>query len=129
MSKYRNKQQWMELITECRQSGMTDMDWCRMKGISRSSFYNAILRLRKAACELPEPSKITSKEINLTSNTKPDIVPISIIPDNISDAKQPQVSSSSYTMEIVAGGITIKVSNEINISVLSYILKLIGGTV
>ena len=32
---------WMELVTECRQSGLTDAAWCEAQGISPSCFYNA----------------------------------------------------------------------------------------
>lgn len=38
---------WMELVTECRQSGLTDAAWCEAQGISPSCFYNAVFRLRK----------------------------------------------------------------------------------
>ena len=30
----------IRLINECRQSGMTDADWCRENGIAVSTFYN-----------------------------------------------------------------------------------------
>ncbi len=30
----------IRLINECRQSGMTDADWCRENDISVSTFYN-----------------------------------------------------------------------------------------
>ena len=45
---------WMELVTECRQSGLTDAAWCEKQGISPSCFYNAVFRLRKRACQIPE---------------------------------------------------------------------------
>ena len=34
----------LRLINECRQSGMTDADWCRENGIAVSTFYNWISR-------------------------------------------------------------------------------------
>lgn len=46
---------WMKLVTECRQSGLTDAAWCTEHGISPSSFYNAVTRLRKRACQIPDP--------------------------------------------------------------------------
>lgn len=53
---YRNIQdEWMKLVTECRQSGLTDAAWCTEHGISPSSFYNAVTRLRKRACQIPDP--------------------------------------------------------------------------
>lgn len=46
----RSLDEWMELVTECRQSGLTDAAWCNERGISSSCFYNAVSRLRKKAC-------------------------------------------------------------------------------
>ena len=45
----RSLDDWMELVTECRQSGLTDAAWCEAQGISPSCFYNAVSRLRKRA--------------------------------------------------------------------------------
>lgn len=37
----RSLEEWMELVTECRQSGLTDAAWCNEHGIAPSCFYNA----------------------------------------------------------------------------------------
>lgn len=34
----RSLDEWMELVTECRQSGLTDAAWCNEHGISLSVF-------------------------------------------------------------------------------------------
>ncbi len=127
MSQYRTQEQWLELITECRQSGMTDMDWCRANGISRSSFYKALSRLRKAACSVPASSKSLSGEVNLTSSNKQDIVPVSIVPDDpLSDLGYGRPAPLSCVMEIIAGSIKIKVSNDVSASVLTHTLSILG---
>lgn len=36
----RSLDDWMDLVTECRQSGLTDAAWCEAQGISPSCFYN-----------------------------------------------------------------------------------------
>ena len=41
----------IRLINECRQSGMTDADWCRENGIAVSTFYNWVSRCRKVAAD------------------------------------------------------------------------------
>ena len=38
----RSLDEWMELVTECRQSGLTDATWGNEHGISPSCFYNAV---------------------------------------------------------------------------------------
>lgn len=34
----RSMEEWMELVTECRQSGLTDAAWCHEHGISPAVF-------------------------------------------------------------------------------------------
>ena len=50
----RSNEEWMQLITSYRQSGLADREWCTANGIVVSSFYNAVVRLRKKACRIPE---------------------------------------------------------------------------
>ena len=91
----RSLDDWMELVTECRQSGLTDAAWCEAQGISPSCFYNAVSRLRKRACQIPDPIGKAST-LDLTSH-KQDVVQI----DN------------SHTIEIEAKGLTIRMSNTV----------------
>lgn len=41
----------IRLINECRQSGVTDADWCRENDIAVSTFYNWVSRCRKTAAD------------------------------------------------------------------------------
>lgn len=41
----RSQDEWLQLIQECRSSGLTDRTWCEQHGILVSSFYNAVKRL------------------------------------------------------------------------------------
>ncbi len=76
----RSLDEWLELVTSCRQSGLTDAAWCHENGISPSCFYNAVSRLRKRACEIPEPSGKAST-LDFTSH-KQDVVRIAIEPEH-----------------------------------------------
>lgn len=75
----RSLDEWMELVTACRQSGLTDAAWCNEHGISPSCFYNAVTRLRKKACQIPEPAP-KANTLDLTSH-KQDVVQIAIGPE------------------------------------------------
>lgn len=44
----------LKLITECRQSGLSDYQWCRMHDIQPGTFYNWISRFRKRGITIPE---------------------------------------------------------------------------
>ena len=63
----RSLDEWMDLVSECRQSGLTDAAWCNEHGISPSCFYNAVTRLRKKACQIPDPAPKAST-LDLTSH-------------------------------------------------------------
>ena len=105
----------IRLINECRQSGMTDADWCRENDIAVSTFYNWVSRCRKAAADqIPAPN-YGHCEI---PRSKQDVVPIDIVSDHLPE--QHTVSQmhqtnldNSHTIEIEADGLLIRMSNEI----------------
>ena len=47
----RSLDEWMELVTECRQSGLTDAAWCNEHGISPAVF---TMQLPVSAKSLPD---------------------------------------------------------------------------
>ena len=113
----RSLEEWMDLVTECRQSGLTDAAWCNEHGISPSCFYNTVTRLRKKACQIQDPVGKAST-LDLTSH-KQDVVQIAIGPESslaerISDNGGSSMHlDSSHTIEIEADGFLIRMSNEI----------------
>ncbi len=50
--KIRSDQEWLELIQECRASGLSVRDWCQMRSISIKTFYNKVSDLRKKSCDI-----------------------------------------------------------------------------
>ena len=68
-SAVRTLDEWYTLVTQARQSGLTDSEWCRRNNVNRDTFNNAIKRLRKKAFALPNrfhpnpAPDITSSEI------------------------------------------------------------------
>lgn len=74
MAKRHNDQYWMDLITRCRASGLTDHEWCRQNNISPSTFYYHIKVLREKACSLPA-SRVASVP------ARQDVVQVFVAPD------------------------------------------------
>ena len=113
----RSLDEWMDLVTECRQSGLTDAAWCNEHGISPSCFYNAVARLRKKACQIPDPAGKASA-LDLTSH-KQNVVQIAIEPENSPAELFPHTVKSSmyldnpHTIEIDAKGLLIRMSNDV----------------
>ena len=122
----RSLDEWMELVNECRQSGLTDAAWCNEHGISPSCFYNAVTRLRKRACQIPDPVGKAST-LDLTSH-KQDVVQIAIEPaippeDLIPNGRNsPMHLDNSHTIEIEAKGFLIRMSNTIQPTLLKVLM-------
>ena len=50
------KDDQIKLIMECRQSGLSDYQWCEKNGIHPGNFYNWVSKLRKSGYTFPEPA-------------------------------------------------------------------------
>ncbi len=127
----RSQEEWLQLVMECRNSGMTDRTWCEQHGILVSSFYNAVKRLRRKACDIPYVSNKKPYALDLTSQ-KQEAVRIDIYPDTIPDAAAPapQVISAphidnSHTIELMMGDVSLKVSNSADPVLLQQIIRML----
>ncbi|MFR2692496.1 MAG: IS66 family insertion sequence element accessory protein TnpA [Enterocloster bolteae] len=105
----------IRLINECRQSGMTDADWCRENDIAVSTFYNWVSRCRKAAADQIPAANYGHLEV---PRPKQDVVPIDLVPDSfpeqhavIADAGNSHLDNS-HTIEIAVKDITIRIRND-----------------
>lgn len=131
----RSNDEWMELITQCRQSGLPDITWCEQQGIPASTFYNAVTRLRKMACDIPAPSKETKVAMDVTA--KQEVVKIDIVPDPESVERPPaqvpalqalpEYLDNSHKIEIVLGKICIRVGDNADPVMLQTILHALGA--
>ena len=129
--KYRSDEEWFQLITSCRQSGMSDKDWCELNSISISSFYNAVTRLRKKACSIPEHSK--PPVMDLTSR-KQDVVQIDIVPDTVPQTAGPATRElpvshfdNLHTIEILfQNGSSLRLSNSADPVLLEKVVAIMG---
>ena len=129
----------IRLIRECRQSGMTIADWCRMKGIRVDTFYSWNFRMKKkglidSAATIPQPF--------FQGPVRPDIVKINhLSPELIPRTEQydpaapigtaicePVISSAILpVMEVAVGNVVLKVTNQINPQLLAEMIRLLGG--
>ena len=69
MSTPLNDEHWLNLITQCRSSGLTDRQWCIENGIPVSTFYYHVRALRKKACEVPEAVDAAAVKIAVLAHT------------------------------------------------------------
>ena len=117
----------IRIINECRQSGMTDADWCRENDISVSTFYNWVSRCRKAAADqIPAPN-YGHCEI---PRSKQDVVPIDIVSDHLTEqntASQMHLDNS-HTIEVTMKDTVIRIHNNADPILLTRTLRLIQET-
>ncbi|WP_349141468.1 IS66 family insertion sequence element accessory protein TnpA [Enterocloster clostridioformis] len=120
----------IRLINECRQSGMTDAEWCRENDIAVSTFYNWVSRCRKAAAEqIPAPNYGHHAD----PLPKQDVVPIDIVPDHLPEQHaasqmQQMYLDNSHTIEVTMKDVIIRISNDADPVLLTRTLRLIRET-
>ena len=128
----RSQDEWFQLIQECRNSGLSDRAWCEQHGILVSSFYNAVKRLRKSACDIPLSSNRRAYALDLTSSSKQEAVQIDICPDPYLEAVPPAKQmcpaphlDNSHAIELMMDNISLKVSNSADPFLLQQIIRML----
>ena len=127
----RSQEEWLQLIMECRNSGMTDRAWCEQHGILVSSFYNAVKRLRRKACDIPYVSNKKPYALDLTSR-KQEAVQIDLYPETLPEAAVPASQAACpphidnpHTMELMMGDVSLKVSNSVDPVLLQQVIRIL----
>ena len=117
-------QEKFELIMECRNSGLSDYQWCKQRGLSLSTFYGYVKQVRKHNCEIPELANLITR----TPGDKPDIVKLEVVNDNPQPVyiNQNNNKVSVPIMEITLGKISIKVTNDVDPVLLSSVVSSLG---
>ena len=128
-AKRRTEQEQSEIIMECRQSGLSDHQWCLEHDINPGTFYNWVRRFRKQACEFP-----ASAGKDRFQAVHQEVVKMEIIPDHPSDFfEQPSMEDSVEitkpvaAMELQIGKAVLRISNQTDPRLLEQTLKLLGA--
>ena len=61
-------QNWMEIIRECEESGLSNREFCSQRGISEKTYYYWLRKVRAAAAAVIEPQlvRVDSPEMSST---------------------------------------------------------------
>lgn len=128
----RSPEEQLNLILECRSSGMSDQQWCMAHDINPGTFYNWVKRLRqKGDYEIPSPANRNT----FAPEPKQDVVRMqilsedenfsSIIERNPSCDSNPVISPAP--IQIMTNGIQIHLTNDVDPHLLAQILHSLGG--
>lgn len=138
-SKRTSPQEQLRLITECRQSGLTDYEWCQQHDIKVSTFYVWVHRLKKNG-EIDIPAGIPT--VIRKEPVQPDIVRIriegekvpapvmdaAIVPEIPGESRPAMATQPGYpVMEVILGGVHLRVTNEVNPRLLADTIRLLRG--
>lgn len=122
------------LIMKCRQSGLSDHQWCLVNDINPSTFYNWINRNRKRGMEIP----MSSDNVKNTSTPLQEVVKVDLVPVSKSVPAPMQVEQNTCidtdlsirelpAVEILIGNATIRFFNSTDKSLIEATLGCIGG--
>ena len=118
------------LVMECRQSGLTDCDWCRENGININTFYAWVRRLRKEASQpIPDPGRHHADN-GIFAN---EVVKVEILseeqqdPSDAEDKPVPLPTAGIPVIEIEADGILFRFTGTVDASLYEKTLLMIGG--
>lgn len=124
------KPEQIKLIMECRQSGLSDYQWCKKQGINPGTFYNWVRKLRKAGYTIPDSAgKVLGVPV-VQEVVKLDLAE--------SETSAPAVTEQSTSLpdlsgdpciaaEIECGNIRIRLFNGADAFVVQNTLHCIGG--
>ena len=112
-------QYWLEVIRQCRASGLTNQAWCEQHNISLKSYYYWIAKIRKLALEdLPRKNNginATADQYTLLQNPASEFAEIPL------PGRHATRSDPAVVLHI--GTITVEVFEDISCELLSTILK------
>lgn len=129
MSKRVCKDNQIQLIMECRQSGLSDYQWCKQNGIHPGNFYNWVSKLRKQGYSFPDSqSKLTA-----VPNIQ-EVVKVGLIQPQDSSPKVEQnvslieqADSLAVAAELLVGGVTLRLFNGADEKLIQSTLRCLGG--
>ena len=126
----KNATDWMQLIQECRTSGLSDREWCSQNDIPASTFYYHIKRLREQACDIPA-------SVSRKAAVRQEVVRLDIIDELPGTIRNEQLSSrvhpgppsvpESAAVRINCGGAVLEVMNGAGTEVIRAALLAVRG--
>lgn len=129
MSKRVCKEEQVRLIIECRQSGLSDYQWCEQNGIHPGNFYNWVSKLRKQGYTFPESAAKSNAVPNVQEVVKVDLIqlqePSLKMKQNVSLLESSD--TPAVAAELLIGGITLRLFNGADEKLVQNTLRCIGG--
>lgn len=82
-TKITRKNEQIKLIMECRESGLSDYQWCKANGIHPGTFYNWVSKLKKSGYTIPD-SESRNKAIPILQ----EVVKVDLVEQGVTKPKR-----------------------------------------
>lgn len=129
MSKRVCKDDQIRLIMECRQSGLSDYQWCKQKGIHPGNFYNWVSKLRKQGYSFPDSEAKSNAVPNIQEAVKVDLFQFQEsslkVEQNVSLIEQ--ADSPAVAAELLVGCVTLRLFNGADEKLIQSTFQCLGG--
>ena len=123
------KDEQIKLIMECRQSGLSDYQWCNQQGIKPGTFYNWVSKLRKRGYTFPD-----SQSKSVGTPVVQEIVKLDVVNQDVSNpiigqnaCHLPLNKKHDLAAEIVVGNITLRLYNGADQNLIQSTMQYLGG--
>ena len=136
-SKRTSTEEQLRLITECRQSGQTDYEWCQQHNIKVSTFYSWVHRLKQSGkINIPaviptvvrkEPEQPDIVKIKIEGEKQITTAPKQILtPESPAETRPAMQTPPGYpVMEVIMSGVHLRVTNDVNPALLAETIRLL----
>lgn len=124
------KPEQIKLIMECRQSGLSDYQWCQKQGINPGTFYNWVSKLRKAGYAIPDSAGKVSGVPVIQEVVKLDLAESEISTPAMMEQNTSLPALSGVpciAAEIECGNIRVRIFHGADTAVVQNTFQCIGG--
>jgi len=109
------------LVMECRQSGLTDLQWCDEHNIKLGTFYYWFKNLKRAGrYDIPNTKYLCTE---VESSNKQEVVRLSFNRPVLASESDGDVSKASSSLEIVFHDACVRITNDTDLNLLSKALS------
>ena len=127
--KFVRKDEQIKLIMECRQSGLSDYQWCRQRDINPGTFYNWVSKLRKSGYTFPD-----SQSKSVGTAVAQEVIKLDVVVKEIASpvieqnaCPLPLSKNTDVAAELIVGNVTLRLFNGADEQLIQNTLRLIGG--
>lgn len=129
-SNWVRRDEQIRLIMECRQSGLSDYQWCKANGVYPGTFYNWVSKLKKAGYTFPDSESKNNAAPILQEAVKVDLAGHDAAKSEIMEQNTNGLAPEgkpSVAAEIMVENITLRLFNGADQAVIQSVMQCMGG--